>query len=285
MGEGMGKVGVEQQPREARRDGQPAESTAGVVSWLRPLAYVGWLAFVMLFPLLIHAIFPTPFVAIPASLMALVGSSLAAWFVARGQLIPTRIDVGTDGVSVSWLGLRWFHSFEGMDVAVTLGGCSDEVAYNHLPNEAVQLTYQDGRTVKLGVIRRHHAALADSINRRLDEYRAADRPSPRAVAVAALQCGDKSPEQWLAALGKRPVEGYRTDLTRDQLLAVLQDPSSPPTARAAAAKLLRARVEDRPLIRIVAEQTAQPKMRIALEAAASEEEEAAVDEALTRLAH
>ncbi|MBW2459005.1 MAG: hypothetical protein JRI68_31185 [Deltaproteobacteria bacterium] len=51
-----------------------------------------------------------------------------------------------------------------------------------------------------------------------------------------------------------------------------------------AAKLLRARVEDRPLIRVVAEQTAQPKMGIALETVAPDEEEARVDEALAQMA-
>ena len=163
-------------------------------------------------------------------------------------------------------------------------GGPDEEQNNQVPNEAVRLTYEDGRTVKLGVARKDHARLANSINRHIDEYRAADRPAPRGTVVEALQCKEQTPERWLAALKRRPIDGYRTDLTRQQLLSVLQDPPSPPTARAAAAKLLRARVEDRPLIRVVAAQTAQPKMRIALETAASDEEEAEVDAALAEIA-
>ena len=181
------------------------------------------------------------------------------------------------------MGLRWFHAFEGMEIAVGIGGGPDDEENNRLPNEGVRLAYADGRTVELGVAKDDHAALVSAINRRLDAYRAADRATPRVPAVATLQRGDQSPEAWLAALHRQPVDGYRTDLTRQQLRDVLADPSAPATARAAAAKLLRARVEDRPLIRVVAAQTAQPGMRIALEAAASAEEEAMVDEALARV--
>lgn len=283
MGEGAQDTVDAARAGAARPEDRPADVLAGVAPWLRPIAFVGVLAAWFPLPLLIAAV-SSPAIAVLATLVAGTAAFVGAFFAARGQLIPTHVEVGTDGVSVAWMGLRWFHPFEGMEVAVPVGGGPEEEANNRLPNEAVRLTYPDGRTVKLGVSEKDHARLANSINRRLDEYQAADRLAPRGAAVEAIQRSEQTPDEWLAALKKQPVDGYRTDLTRQQLLEILQDPASPATARAAAAKLLRARVADRPLIRVVAEQTAQPKMRIALEAAASDEEEAEVDAALAELA-
>jgi hypothetical protein len=267
----------------------PAVHFNGVVPRFRPLAIAGAAALIFLFPFCVTTLTPAMYIALPLMLAVMAVGAFAGWFVAMGELLPATVRVGSDGVLISWMGTKRFFSYEGMHVAIAVGGTQEESSSVNVPTEAVQLTYKDGRTYKFGAPRSVYMNVAAAINERLDAFQRST-PSPlNAIAVpepsvqASLQRNDKDVGKWLAELEHQPNDPYRTNLSRDQLLAVLRDPASPATARAAAAKLLRLRVEDRPLIRVVAAETAQPKVRVALEHAASDEEEATVNRALAKV--
>ncbi|MBW2523281.1 MAG: CvpA family protein [Deltaproteobacteria bacterium] len=299
--------GAEQRPSESEADesaavrrpnapaaddvgDEPSPSSAAAVElqagapWARWINYaMGLLAIFVAAPV-VGFQFGNPALAVWAAFAVIFASFLVALTIVTGHLLKTRVLVGSDGVLFSWMGVNKFVPYSELDLVIPVGGSSADDRVGRFPDDAVELHYRDGSKYRFGVKRSDQEKIADAISRRLDAYQrreaaeGAEAGGEHAALEAArrqLQRKDRPVEEWLAALQGKAADPYRGTLQRDQLWEVLRDPSSPNTARAAAAKLLRCRVEDRDEIRVIAEATAQPRMRVALETAASEEEEEA----------
>ncbi|MBI4956390.1 MAG: hypothetical protein HY908_30515 [Myxococcales bacterium] len=99
---------------------------------------------------------------------------------------------------------------------------------------------------------------------------------------AFLRRGERTPDAWLArlrGLGEGANANLRTaPLEAERLWRIVEDPSADAPVRAAAAAALGRELpqEGRARLRIVAEQTAAPKLRIALESVAASDDEALV---------
>jgi hypothetical protein len=127
------------------------------------------------------------------------------------------------------------------------------------------------------------AIVAERIREAMDTFQQGGAIS----RAALLERGDRTAADWVLALrrvGSGASAGPRTAaVSGENLWRILEDASSGSTARAAAAVALGTDLDDdgRARMRSIAEGTAAPKLRIALEAAASATDDAALAEALS----
>jgi hypothetical protein len=201
----------------------------------------------------------------------------AVAFVLRGQ---TKVVVGSDGLLMKR----------------SLGGSQylpySEVASAAIDESDVVLRLRSGQKMRLGlghkrVLGQEHAG--DALVMAIEDARAASAAQGPTQHAALVARGDRTIGEWLAALGKltdAARASYRQAmLPRAQLWRIVEDVSSPPGTRAGAAVVLRSQLNDgdRARLRIAAEACASPNLRRALEAAAQEEDEAALEHALGSL--
>jgi hypothetical protein len=151
---------------------------------------------------------------------------------------------------------------------------------------------KSGRTIELRTQRQPLARKASS------ETRDALLVRIRA-GIAALEGGRTEDVSSLVARGGRPLDewmraltalsseggGYRaTALPAERLWRVVEDPAADPTARAGAAAALRATLDDegRTRLRVIAESSVHPRVRVALDAvaASSSDHDERLEEAL-----
>ena len=105
-------------------------------------------------------------------------------------------------------------------------------------------------------------------------------------AASLVARGGREVDEWMKALAAiaNPATSYRAAAVPvDSFWRVLEDPAAEPTARVGAAMALRDKLDDdaRARIRVAAENSAHPKVRIALDALAADRDEelrAALDE-------
>jgi hypothetical protein len=215
---------------------------------------------------LLHPIFslapllPVLFVLIPAGLVA----------------FPASIHVGADGVFVSWLFYRRFYPFK-------------DIAGVRAERRSVRLWLHSGEAVDVPVIARRSfermrgfdkmriAAVVARISAALDAARESKRPADVAALVAR---GGRRADEWsraVRALLAGSGGDYRSNaVPEENLWRVAEDPTAEETARVGAAVALRTRLDDDGRARMlrVAEASVSPRIRVALQAAASAEEEA-----------
>ena len=202
--------------------------------------------------------------------------AMVGLFVAN-LLWPTTISVGSDGVLVAGLVRRSFYPFAKIVGVKT-------------SNWGVVLERENGRTIEIRTeanANRGRSSKRDTllgcIQRRVADLAAS--PTDEATSVL-LARGGRSVEEWardLRALAVGQAGGYRAaSIPTEELWRILEDPKSDPTARAGAAVALRSSLneEGRARIRVVAEQCASPKIRVALEAAAGGTSDGEVEAAL-----
>lgn len=204
-----------------------------------------------------------------------------------GGMLPSKIAVGVDGVLVRWL---WQKKFIPMaQIASVARGADDRI---------VRLQLVDGREEILYTSMRRRGSFAskwasqhrDAVLARIGEAMMAYRARGTGADVSALvRRGSRTRTEWLEALRKlRESEGgYRDTVVRDDdLWRVLEDPSAPEDARGGAAMLLRRSLDDagKARVRVAADATASPKLRVALDAAAGDEADEELREALEQLA-
>ena len=189
-------------------------------------------------------------------------------------LAPTNIIVGDDGIR---LRRGWRRKFIAFDSIKSMQQVADGRLY---------ITLADGRRLRIGSRAAGHAYAKALLQR----IQSAMSPEGGATAAATqlLTRGDRSLVDWRAALRglfhREP--GYRGPrLTRRDALAVLFDTTRAADQRLGAAMALSAvdALDDdtRSRIRIAAEASANPKLRIALEGVADAAlDQTAVDEAI-----
>lgn len=212
------------------------------------------------------------------------------WYVALlGGALPARLTIGLDGVLVRWLWRRELIRFEELR------------AIDH-DGEQLHLTLADGRKRSLSVkqmgarVRKasglptgfgSKGAYLDAVVARVREALGAS-PSHDHPAAAALLRQGRELGAWVRALRgvlDRGAAGFREPETLpEQLWSTVEDGSAAPATRAAAAIALGPSLDDteRQRLRGVARVVVSPRLRIALEAAAGDDDDG-VCEALAEL--
>lgn len=219
---------------------------------------------------------------------------IAAALLFLSVALPTRVTVGTDGLVLRRGPFRRdFVSLDGIEKAVVVEG---ELSMNNTPI-LVQLRTALGETrEELFVDARKegpfqdavHAMLmarAEGLAERINEAIEA-RKKAKSVDPAALARGGRNARVWvddLRTLLARAETFRAAPLSVEALAAIVEDASAPPVTRAAAAAALsNAGDEPRERVRIAAEATAAPHLRVALEAAADGDADRIV-EAITEI--
>lgn len=192
---------------------------------------------------------------------AIVAAVLA---VAASPLVPQRVQVGDDGVTLGRLGFSRFVSFR--EIALLERGGR--------PFAADTLVLESGERIPMLPLRGQDVAASEAAAR---IQRAVDACRERAAAPAEelVARADRPVGAWLEALKKltHSDDAFRVGAQdRDGLLRTVEDPTADPTARVGAATVLRASLTDdeRTRIRVAAEKSLAPKVRIALEATTEE---------------
>ena len=204
--------------------------------------------------------------AITHSLMPVL--AMLTWAVL--STVPTRVTVGADGLDVRWLRRRRFIPYRSILRVIPAFG-------------QLRIVLADGTKLRLRGQRRsftpqtrtEHRAMVDRLGAAIDEHVAASRVQE---AVAQLPAPGRDGAGWLRELDAVQVGvegGYRRAVVSDEALwRVVEDASVDEKTRAGAAVALRKVLDGEGLarLRVVAEATASPRLRVALEAASGNEE-------------
>jgi hypothetical protein len=213
----------------------------------------------------------------PPEILPLLAIPVALLFA-----VPSRIVVGIDGLLVTWL---WQKRFIPM---------SDIRSVLPDRDRTIRILRNDGteETLYTSGARKHRSwsesaeRHRDAVYARIHEALYAFRESAAVAEITGLlRRGERPVPAWVALLRQLRAKegGYRDVAVRaDDLWHVLEDPSAP----AGAAFILRHGLDNpgKARVRVAAEATASPKLRVALEAAFGTEDEAEAEEALSELA-
>ncbi|HEY2370050.1 MAG TPA: hypothetical protein VGH87_26815 [Polyangiaceae bacterium] len=178
--------------------------------------------------------------------------------------------VGPDGILVvsSWRFARKFIGFANIAHATT-------------GQWGVTLTLQSGKTIELRTTAGPKAKdeTRDALLARVNAGIAALASREPSVDTATLVArGGQALDEWMKRLTAiaNPATSYRAlAVPAESFWRVLEDPAADPTARVGAAMALRQRLDDdgRARIRVVAENSVHPKVRVALDALAADRDE------------
>lgn len=191
---------------------------------------------------------------------------------------PSRVQVGADGIVITWLGRRRFLPYSQIervepfrpskqrgDVGVRVHSANGE----EIPIVTGQRPFDDGTEMRL---------LA-----RIEQARSRSQTSAPAEARAKLARQDRAVDQWLAdlrGLGAGARDAHRTAATHpDELAAALDSADVDPATRigAAVAWVASTDASAKARVRIAAEASASPHLAKALNAAAEEDDAALAD--------
>ncbi len=190
---------------------------------------------------------------------------------------PSRIVVGVDGVLLKWL---WRARFVPMSSIGYVSAVDDRaIALDLVSGERVLVYTSMRQRYRSEGAPQHRDAVLARIREALETFRA----HGAAVDVSALvRRGSRSHTEWLDALRKLSggEGGYREAAVREEdLWRVVEDPAAPADARAGAAMVLKASLDDagRARVRVAAEATASPKLRVALDALSADADDGVAD--------
>jgi hypothetical protein len=223
-------------------------------------------------------------------LLRTLGIGLGAFATMGGILpfilaagLPSTIVIGVDGILLRWL---WARRFIPMSEITGVTPAGERSIRIQLASGKVEMlhTSNSRRNSILSLAPHRDAVLA----RLLEAWSSHRERGPTADVAALVARGTRNPVEWRRALEQLASAdpGYREPALRDEdLWRVVEDPRAREDARAAAAVLLRSRLDDggRARVRIAAEASASPRLRVALDAAAAGSDDA-LDAALAELA-
>jgi hypothetical protein len=183
---------------------------------------------------------------------------------------PSKITVGVDGVLIRWM---WRKEFIPMSEIRGVSEAGENALRLHLRSGEERIVYTSMRhkqsSANVAINNR------DAIIARIREaHRTYEARGEAVDATALVARGTQSRSEWLVALEKlaRADGGYRQAIVRlEDLLRIIEDPAAPEDARVGAALVVRksAGEEAKARVRIAAEASASPKLRVALDAAAA----------------
>jgi hypothetical protein len=191
------------------------------------------------------------------------------------HLRSQRVDVGHDGVSLRWLWRMRFIPFSAIE----------SVAKTQL---GVELVLRDGRHVNVSLTpsKTDQASPEAALIACINEGITAQSAPATADEEASLARGGRDFETWIRdmrALGASQAGGYRAfAISRERLWAVVESLRADPSAREGAALGLSARLDENDRVRLatLAQNTMQPRLRVAFEGVSRELQEARLRVAL-----
>jgi hypothetical protein len=202
----------------------------------------------------------------PSAMILAIGA-LALTLLAASW--PSRITIGTDAIVIRWL--RWT---KVIDLATVLGPL-----HMSATTGSVRLALRDGGHV--GVPTPHVRQVAE----RIEQARAMRISRDDALhAALPLARGERTIADWVARL-RRVERSFRdAALPPDRLWSTVEDTSVEPSMRVAAAVALTPTLDTdgRSRLRVVAQSSATPKLRVALTAVVDGDDDL-LEEALERL--
>lgn len=206
----------------------------------------------------------------------------AAWLLSVLYLVallpivlPQRVNVGDDGVSLRWLGRRRFIPFRKI------------IAVSRTPL-GLTLVLDGGRLTEI-LLAPNEAAVPperDLLIERISAGVGLEKTLSRADEEAILGRGGRDLDTWvreLQALGTEDSAGYRgLAIPRERLWEIVENPAAEPSAREGAAIALHAALDEseRARLGVLAQSTAAPRLRVALDAATAEPDPAKLRVAL-----
>jgi len=227
----------------------------------------------------------------PGALGAIGVAGVIAYAVLLLQLLtPTKVVVGADGVLIRWLWQKRFVpiadivSAEVVDGEPTSFNQSPILVRVHLRSGAPMDLFADvarsGPMAPSG-LQRFARMRAEILAERINEAvagRGESDASALAFDVGLLRRSDRAIDEWVSALRalRSNVQTFREPgVVLDQLWKVLEDVRATPEKRAAAAVVLSPHLDEggRERLRVAAEATVAPKLRVALEAAAEDDDD------------
>ena len=199
-------------------------------------------------------------------------------------LVPGRLTVGADGIEIHWFGRRRFiRHGDIVNATQYIAG------FGNSRYTGVSLTLESGEEVRIPIgDARYFDDRARMVLERIQEAAAEGNVEHAELDPAILARGDRDVGDWMRALrslGAAPTRRCGPRRSRPSGSgASSKDPAGPPLARAAAAVALTAdpAADSRRRLRAAADATAAPRLRIAIDAAASHDEQA-LKEALAEL--
>lgn len=213
--------------------------------------------------------FPMVLLAVPFSLLS---------------AFPSKITVGVDGILMRWL---WRKRFVPMSRVVSATADGSTRIRLELTDGSFQTIYTANNKRSGGVYTQHRDLVLARIREAMRAYR---EMGPGADVATLVARGERTPAEWkkaLSALGENDASYRQAAIREEDLWRVVEDPRAAADARAGAAHLLRKGLDadGKARVRVAAEATASPKLRVALEAvAANAGSDEAVEEALDALA-
>jgi len=192
-------------------------------------------------------------------------------------LIPTKIVVGIDGILLRWL---WTKTFVPMSKITRFAPEEDRIIRLTLSDGTEQVVYTSMRRKggASGIGARYASQHRDAVLARISEaWRAFHARTPTADVTALVGRGSRTREEWFDSLAKLGANdgGYREAVVReDDLWRVVEDPAAPEDARAGAMVVLRPKLDEagKRRVRVAAEATASPRLRVVLERATSDDD-------------
>lgn len=230
-------------------------------------------------------VFGTLFVGVILSL--LISPIIVPPFMLIAMLVlllaPSNVDVGADGVLVRWLGTKRFiphHDIISVETEIH--------TFPRRDNQNVVLHLRNGRfNIPMGSARMHGPRAA-GMTQRIRHAKAVHDSGDAVPTEAQLNRGDASYTDWALFLREAmTVATHRAaPLRHDKLWRIVENAAAEPLGRAAAAVALSSSLNsgDRDKLKRIASATAEPKLRIAFEAACEQTEETrAIADALAAL--
>ena len=199
---------------------------------------------------------------------AVIGAALMALSVLA--LIPTRVTLGSDGLLLRWLGREQF---------VKLSDIEDVGEWRGF----VRLRLRGRREafdIPVAMWRVHSPLVAFDVAILAGRIREAIRAQHKGPPfdTTLLERSSRAVPDWLASLRQLTTQtgAYRAALHAEDLWHVLEDPSALPSARGAAAVVLGRSLDERgrAKLRVLSESSAVPKLRVALQAVARDDDAA-----------
>lgn len=201
------------------------------------------------------------------------------------QLTRVQLSIGTDGVRLRYLIKERLLRYRDIK-SITMF----KLKAWWIPDWAgVQIELESGESIRLPVATKGKsgAARVGLVVNRLQEAFADNQTRKPACSEIRLVRGERSLQAWVRELrrtGAGAAANHRiAPLPNERLLEVVEDPQADPVNRANAAIALGANTETdefRQRLRVAAQATAAPRLRVALERAANVDDEAALVEAL-----
>ncbi|MEP7122916.1 MAG: hypothetical protein ABJE95_18460 [Byssovorax sp.] len=206
-----------------------------------------------------------------------------------GFIFATRtgVTVGADGILRSWMGKKEFWSYGEIE---SVQSFLDTRVWRKQKWQGIELVLRSGARVRIPVSSKQtlQASNLELILERIREAMESHRQGDAAAETALLARQARTVPDWvqsLRAIGSGAHVDHRTaPVAPERLFRIVEDPSLTASARAGAAVALGGSLDASGKVRLkdAAGATAAPKLRIAIEAAASGDD-AALIEALSAI--